>query len=171
MGDALSEAFGGDDKSFTETMTGIVRTVGESISSVTSRRSSVSAEPVAQDPRPMQLDSSGAGGSILNNPKLLGIGAAAAVVLLGLGWWMFSGSDEAALTEEPLSGTPQITKADPISDAPVAAVSDVAVDDLIDEARLATTVGQIFNPPGSNAIEFYMAAAEAAPENATVANV
>jgi TonB family protein len=158
MGDALSEAFGGDDKSFAETMTGVVRTVGESISSVT------------QDPSPMRLDSSDAGRSILNNPKLLGIGAASVIVLLGLGWWMFSGSDDTAPIEESLSGSPQVTAADRVFDAPVATVADIPIDELIDEARLATAAGQIFNPPGSNAIELYMAASQAAPDNVTVTN-
>ena len=168
MDDALGEAFGGDDKSFTETMTGIVRSVGETISTVTGRNSDSAAEPEPAAPARMQVDLSFSGGSIFGNPKIIGMGAAAAVVLLGFGWWLFSGSDETTAIEEPLAGTPLETEAPPVFEAPAPEPTRSGVDELIEDARLAADAGQVFNPPGSNAIELYMAAAEAAPGNDTV---
>ena len=163
MDDALGTAFGGDDTGFTETMTGIVKSVGESISSVTSRKS---PDKVAEV---VPTESAGSGGSMFANPKLLGIGATAVVVLLGLGWWMFSGSGEAVPTDEPLSGSPLITETDAVLEAPAPADVAVGVSELIEEARLAAAAGQLFNPPGSNAIELYLAAIEATPGDVVVA--
>ena len=40
---------------------------------------------------------------------------------------------------------------------------------MLEEARLARDAGQIFNPPGSNAIELYVAAVSADPDNAYAA--
>ncbi len=162
MNDALGSAFGSDDTSFTETMTGIVKSVGESISSVTSRKSSAATNEV-------QTESAGSGGSMFSNPKLLGVAAAAVVVILGLGWWMFGGSDGTVPTDEPLSGTPLITEADPVLEAPAPAEAAIGVSELVDEARLAAAAGQVFNPPGSNAIELYLAAAKAAPGDVVIA--
>ncbi|MGI9202298.1 MAG: TonB family protein [Woeseiaceae bacterium] len=102
-GDRLGDAFSGDDSSFTETMTGIIRTVGEKISSVTTRDDGDVAEPTAKPTaqpiaNPM-LDSDDSGGSMFMNPKILGIGAAALVVVVALGWWLFGGSETPAPTD------------------------------------------------------------------------
>ena len=113
-GDRLGDAFSGDDSSFTETMTGIIRTVGEKFSSVGSRNdddvvapaakptSKPTAKPTSKpitEPteRPManpMLDSDDSGGSMFMNPKVLASGAAALVVVVALGWWLFGGSDD-----------------------------------------------------------------------------
>jgi len=105
-GDRLGDAFSGDDSSFTETMTGIIRTVGEKFSSVGSRNDDDVVAPAAKptskpitEPteRPManpMLDSDDSGGSMFMNPKVLASGAAALVVVVALGWWLFGGSDD-----------------------------------------------------------------------------
>jgi TonB family protein len=145
-------------------------TFGESVSAATSRNKATTEDPQPESAARMQVDSSASDGSIFSDPKIPGIGAAAVVVLLGLGWWMFSGPDEAAPIEEPLTGTPMITEADPVFNVPAVVETDAGVDDLIEEARLAAAAGQIFNPPGSNAVELYLAASTAAPANVTVAS-
>jgi len=169
MNDALGDAFSGDDGSFTETMTGIMKSVGDTFASVTGRNSDDDVVPDVGIPAEMEIDSAESDESIFQNPKILGIGAAAVVMVLGLGWWIFGGSDEAAPTQEPQSGTPVVTEADPIVAAPAASNLNARVDELRDEARLAAAAGQIFNPPGSNAIELYFAASNAAPGDAVVA--
>ena len=144
----LGDAFGGDDKSFTETMTGIVETVRKPFSRNTD------GDKGAAD--------AGSGGSMLGKPKMLGIGAAAVVAVLAIGFWLFSGSDEPVIIDETASGAPSVT------DAEVSSTVDSGAEELLVEARLAADAGQIFNPPGSNAIELYMAAINVAPGDATV---
>jgi protein TonB len=168
VNDALGDAFGGDDKSFTETMTGIARTVGSTLTSVTNRKS---ARPADIAPPPARVETSDTPGAFFRNPKFIGLCAAAIVAVLGIGWWLFSGPDKVlpVPTEEPLGGTPRVTEADPVFDAPAAKELRPETTALLADARLATNAGQIFNPPGSNAIELYLAAASAAPNDATIA--
>lgn len=166
MNDALGDAFGGDDKSFTETMTDIARSVGSTFASVTQRKSTPAPETVVA---PAQVKAAESPATMFGNFQRLGLGAAAIVVVLGLGWWLFSGSDEPVPSEQPLAGTTRVTEADPVFDAPPGSETPVDLEELLEDARLATNAGQIFNPPGSNAIEFYLAAAAEAPGNATIA--
>ncbi|MDH4124960.1 MAG: TonB family protein [Gammaproteobacteria bacterium] len=166
MSDALGDAFGGDDKSFTETMTDIARTVGSTFASVTSRKSTSAPEAVVP---PAPALAVGSASSTFPSAKLLGIGAVGIVVALGLGWWLFGGSNQPVPSKEPISGTPRVTEANPVLDSPSGSGSGEAnLDELLSDARLAVSAGQIFNPPGSNAIEFYLAAATAAPANETI---
>jgi TonB family protein len=169
--DRLGDAFSGDDSSFTETMTGIIRTVGEKISSATSRDDDIGmVESVASvQSTDSMIDVADSGGSMFMNPKILGIGAAALLVAGALGWWMFGGSEDPVPADPVTVARPSITEQDPIFDTPVPDRSGAGVQELLDEARLAADAGQIFNPPGSNAIELYVAAANADPDNAEVA--
>ena len=155
----LTEAFGGDDTSFTENMTGIVTSVGKSISSLRKPKNEKTSVPEAKPA------SAGSGGSLVGNPKVLGIGAAALVTIVAISYWIFSGPDEQAVVEETAFGKPSFSEADPeFETAPPAGVSD-----LLEEARLATTAGQIFNPPGGNAIELYWSALQISPDDAEIA--
>jgi len=169
--EGLSDAFGGADTSFTETMTGIVETVTKNL--IPKRKDKTAAAEPSADSSAMGIEpvAAGSGGSLLGNPKLLGMGAVALIVVAGLGFWLFGGSDEAAIDS---------TAGEPVAEAPVPAAEESAleesvfetevvipgtlgVDDLIDEAQLATHAGQIFSPPGNNAIELYLSALEVAP--------
>ncbi len=138
VNDGLGDAFSGDDSSFTETMTGIIKSVGDTFASVTGRDSDDDAAPISM-PVNMDIDGADSGESIFQNPKILGGGAAAIVVILGLGWWIFGGSDEVAPLEEPQSDAPAFTEADPIFETPAPAISDAGVDELREEAQLAAT--------------------------------
>ena len=162
--DGLSDAFG-DDASFTETMTGIVSTVTGSISR--RKKDKQENEPAAVDPTPL-ADSGGESPSFLN-PRILGAGAVAALVVAGLGFWMFGGSDEALVPQE--QSTTAVTEGVPDFGRTTEVVEEAVVDvnELLEEARLARDAGQIFNPPGNNAIELYMTAVDAAPDNAYAA--
>jgi DNA-binding NarL/FixJ family response regulator len=157
--DGLSDAFG-DDGSFTETMTGIVSTVTRSI---TGRdRQKEADKPAAVAPIP-STDSGGESPSFLN-PRILGAAAVAVLVIGGLGFWLFGGSDEAAIPDER-SGTATTTVTERVPDigraTEVVEESVADVNELLEEARLARDAGQIFNPPGNNAIEIYMTAVDA----------
>ncbi len=161
--DGLSQAFGGNDTSFAETMTGFVGSVSKSLSSkkkTTSEPKATTAEPDVATAVPAAGSS---GGSLFSNPRILGVGAVALVVIVGLSFWMFGGSDEPVVEEEPLAGTPLITEADTVFETVVVTPQESVVDDLIDEAQLAAAAGQIYNPPGGNAIELYLSALEVAP--------
>jgi TonB family protein len=158
----LDDAF--DDSSFTETMTGIVSTVTKSIS-----RRNKDKEPNKEAPPPAPAalgDTDDTSSSF--NPKLLGIGAAAVVAVAAIGFWVFGGSDEAGVSEPRPSATTSVSE-DASDFSSSGEQAPVNVDDLLEEARLARDAGQIFNPPGSNAIELYIAAVNAAPDNAYAA--
>lgn len=161
--DDLSDAFG-DDKSFTETMTGIFETVSKSISRDKAPQEEETPAPISEAPE----SASDGGTPVYQNPKVLGAGAVAVVAVLGVGFWMFGGSDEAVVPEEPVSGGPSITEGAPDFGTETEIVEEptVNVDELLEEARLARDAGQIFNPPGNNAIELYMTAIAAVPDNA-----
>ena len=170
VNEGLSSAFGDDDSSFTETMTGLISTVTKKFSG--DKEATPKTEPAVSTSEtllnlesPVGADSSG--GSLFGNPKVIGIAAAAVMVVAAGLFWFMSGSNETAPVEEAVTtSTPSITQ----DDADVVATdpdSDVAA--LIDEARLARDAGQLFNPAGSNALELYVAAVQADPSNATLA--
>jgi protein TonB len=164
VNDSLGDAFDGDDSSFTETMTGIFKSVGDTFAAVTGRDGDVPAVPAE-----MSIDGSGGEESILQNPRILGIGAAAAVVIIGLGWWLFSGSDDVSPIEQPQSGNSLVNESDPIFESSMADGSNESFDELSDAARTAASAGQIFNPPGRNAIELFLAASKLEPDNSSIA--
>ena len=171
--EGLSDAFGGDDSSFTETMTGIVETVTKSLKpgkkdQVSKAEPAASASAMAIEPSPA---TSGSGGSLFTDPKVLGIGAAALVAVAAIGFWLFGGSDEPttaettrqSVTEErPPASEPQQTT-DSLFATEVVVPEELGVDDLIDEAQLAADAGQIFSPAGNNAIDLYVSALEITP--------
>ena len=159
----LTEAFGGDDTRFTETVTGVVTSVGKSISSLKKlkgeKKSATEAKPA----------SASSGGSLFANPKVLGIGAGALVALVGISYWIFSGSDEQTAVEESAFGTPSFSDADSAFETTPPDDSDTNVSDILEEARLATAAGQLFNPPGGNAIELYWSALQISPDDSEIA--
>ena len=161
--DELSDAFG-DDKSFTETMTGIFETVTKSISGDKKEQEDDTPAPISEAP-----ESAGDGDTpVFQNPKILGAGAVAVIAVIGIGFWMFGGSDEPVVQDELVSDSPSITESVPAFGTETEIVEEptVNVDELLEEARLARDAGQIFNPPGNNAIELYMTAIAAVPDNA-----
>jgi serine/threonine-protein kinase len=161
--DGLSDAFD-DDSGFTKTMTGIVETVTNSISNRTS--SDEQAIPAANE----EIVSGGGGESSFLSPKFLGLGAAALVAVAGAGYWIFGGSDEPAFRGETTRPAPTITESVPERDREVPVVDEPAVDidELLEDARDARDDGQLFNPPGSNAIELYLVAIVSAPNDSIV---
>ena len=157
-GGGLDDAF--DDSSFTETMTGIVSTVTKSISGRKKEK-----EPKQEAAAPAPADS---GDTSSFSPKLLGIGAVAVVAIAAVGFWVFGGSDETGLSKPRPAPTSTVSEESPDFGSRTEQPS-VDIDELLEEARLARDAGQIFNPPGSNAIEFYVAAVNADPDNAYAA--
>jgi TonB family protein len=173
LDEGLSEAFGGDDTSFTETMTGIVETVTKSLKPK-KKDKPAKIEPTAETSA-MAIESSpatdGSGGSLFSSPKVLGLVAIAVLAAAGVGFWMLGGSgslDTADVGQEPVAGeqTPAAEQRDAdesIFTTEVVIPENLTVDELIDEARIAEDAGRIFSPPGNNAIELYLAALQAVP--------
>jgi TonB family protein len=169
--EGLSDAFGGDDTSFTETMTGIVETVTKSL--IPKRKEKTATPEPSAHSSAMGIESlaAGSGGSLFGNPKLLGMGAVALIAVAGLGFWIFGGSDEATIDPNAGESVAEATAPTPGGSAPEESVfetevvipENLSVDELIDEAQLAANAGQIFSPPGYNAIELYVSALEVAP--------
>ena len=153
--DGFMEAFNANDTSFTETMTRAATSVAKPLSS--GKKTAV--EPVTKAPA-----AASSGGTLLSGPKILGIGAAL-VAIVALGFWLFGGYYNAIVDEEVPELTPTFAEADPVFETETFVPSTSAVDALIEEAQLAVAAGQVFNPPGSNAIELYLSALEVAPDD------
>jgi TonB family protein len=171
--EGLTDAFGGDDSSFTETMTGIVETVTKSLRPKKKEKPpkvepTVETSAMAIEPSPA---TDGSGGSLFTDPKVLGTGAVALVAIAAAGFWMFGGSgapavDEATsqpVVEESAAAPAEQAPADSVFNTEVVVPEELSVDDLIDEARVAQNAGQVYEPPGNNAIELYLAALDTAP--------
>ncbi|MDH3273903.1 MAG: TonB family protein [Gammaproteobacteria bacterium] len=159
----LTEAFGGDDTSLTETMTGIVSSVGKSVSSLRKPKGEKRSVPEAKPA------SASSGGSLFANPKAFGIGAGVLLAVVGISYWIFSGPDEQAAVEESAFATPSFSESDSEFETTPPADADTNISDLLEEARLATTAGQLFNPPGGNAIELYWSALQLSPDDSEIA--
>ncbi len=166
VGDGLDAAFGGDT-SFTETVTGLISTVGKKFSgddkkaSVDDKKPEAPAAPSA---------TSGGEESPFRNPKVLGAAAAAVVILVSGLFWFLGGSDEPTVVEDaPVVSEPAVTEADVDFSEPASTETGIDFDAMVQEARLARDAGQIFNPSGSNAVELFAAASNAYPDNAELA--
>ena len=170
--EGLLSAFDGDDSSFTETVTGLIGSVTRKFEKKTESMPAPAIDSAMGIPEPAA--GSGSGGSLLKNPKVIGLAAAAVVAIAGASFWFMGGDDESAIDEpvtvaEPVTSTPtpSITESD--VDFGRAAPAEDETANLVSEARLARDAGQIFNPVGSNAIELYAAAVAADPANNAVA--
>jgi len=174
--DGLADAFGQDESSFTETVTGLISSVSNKFSSAKKSEPTAKAPPVKDDTIiDLAIDGlpsvgSGIGGSLFRNPKIMGIAAAAVVVVVSVLFWLTSGSDAPqVITPTETLGTPSIVESDIVLDEAPLPAEMTDVDALVAEARLARDAGQIFNPAGSNAIELFASALVADPGNSTVA--
>ena len=159
--DGLSGAFD-DDSGFAQTMTGIVETVTRSISARKSPEPGETTKPDDRTAAPAAKKSTS-----LPGPKLIGAGVVAVGAVIGLGYWLLGGPDEPAIPGDVSTTMPSITQASPQPgrEAPVVDETGIDIDELLQEARLARDAGQIFNPPGNNAIELYLAALATAPDD------
>lgn len=164
--EGLGSAFGDDDSSFAETVTGLVSSVRRKFKGDSQEASAQTQASVMEIPT--ETPTGGSGGSLVKNPKIIGLAAAVVVAIAGASFW-FMGDDEAATVAEPVaeSSSPSITEVAGDFGSPDQASTDVSA--LVDEARLARDAGQIFNPVGSNAIELFAASAAADPSNAILA--
>ena len=162
--EGLSSAFGDDDSSFTETVTGLISSVSKKFKGAADPSPQQPDGTVMELPRPAPASSSS--GSMFTNPKVIGLAAVVTIAVVGAGFWFMGGDEEAATVAEPVTATstPAITEADGEFGSPDQSTVDANA--LVAEARLAREAGQIFNPAGSNAIELYAAAVAADPSNA-----
>jgi TonB family protein len=164
--EGLSSAFGDDDTSFTETVTGL-------FSSVSKKLKGDSSEPPASPDEtamniPSAMSAGGAGGSPARSPKIIGIAAVALIAVATAAFFFMGGEDDAAIMTDPVADDAAALATPAGDNVTEAAQSSVDIDALVEEARLARDAGQIFNPAGSNAIELYMAAVNADPSNVLV---
>ncbi|MGB5719483.1 MAG: hypothetical protein WBM34_02235, partial [Woeseiaceae bacterium] len=149
--DALAEAFGGGDSSFTETVTGLFATVSKKFTTADSAEDSNKEKPPAKnEPAPVAAS---AVESVLQDPKMLGMGAAAIIIVAGALFWLLSGSDEIADPASQATETPIVTEAenppepdtvvDSSSIAAESAAVDVQIDDVIADAESALLESRI----------------------------
>jgi len=171
----LDDPFGQDDSSFTETVTGLISSVGKKFSSDKKADSvpevpSTNSIPNSTSPAEEALAGGfGGGGLLQRNPKMLGIAAAAVVIVVAAAFWFMSGSNDPVTSPEPDLGTPSFAESDAVFDETSPATDTIDADALLDEARLARDAGQIFNPQGNNAIELFAASLNADPSNSIIA--
>jgi len=166
----LSGAFG-DDSSFTETVTGLVSTVAKSLKGPKKSKDGPTQAATPAPPAAPELPGRAWELASFLSPTMLGIAAVVLVAIAGAGFWVFGGADGTAERAEAPAPVASVSEGTPDfgNVSATAGQRTVDVDELLEEARLARDAGQIFNPPGNNAIELYMAAVSAAPDNAYAA--
>ncbi|MDX1517369.1 MAG: TonB family protein [Woeseiaceae bacterium] len=160
--DGLSMPFDSDDSSFVETVTGLVGKIGGSLKSDDSKAPQKKPDSGPAEPPPGDTD-----GSAFGKPKLLAVAAAAVLAMVAGGVWMFIGSDDVSPADTARVATP--AGSDDVAPAAAEPVERQSADDLLDEARLARDAGQIIYPAGGSALDFYVRASKADPEDATIA--
>lgn len=183
LDESLDDAFD-DGNSFTETMTGIAITVGKKLSdvadSITSRSKpepvEARSEPVVSKPNnrsapepanmPNLNSLADAPSRLMQNPKVLGI-AAVAIIAVVIGWFTLGSED----TPTDNVAAPSAVVETGTSTAPPApaVIETAAPGDLLADAREARNAGQLISPPGDNAVELFVAATQAAPEDSIAA--
>ncbi len=159
----LASAFGEDSFSLVRSITSLFGSIREIVRRVKNAATTV--------------------GSLLRNPRFLGLSAVTIVALAGTWFWFASGPGEMPLAQDVQLRTPTFTELDITTDTPQPAtdteIADVALADvkvanafdaLLKEARSKRDAGQIVDPVGNNAIDLYAAAVLVAPENKLVAN-
>jgi TonB family protein len=162
--DKLDTAFA-DSGRFTRTMTGLAATVGKSFGGTDD----------SQD----AADGSEGGPPSILKPRLLAAGTAAVVAIAATVWWLgYSDAPEPDTAEsvaaetEATTSSPSVVETDvpqsPPATLPEAAAPGPAYKQFLDDARYAREQGEIVVPPGTNAIELYVAAREIAPEEPAI---
>ncbi|MGA8204371.1 MAG: response regulator, partial [Woeseiaceae bacterium] len=218
LDERLGDAFGGGDTSFTETVTGLVRSVSKTLSRRKKAPGSSESAPLPKaepapapriepaplprvepaplprvepspalriEPVPERPAAAASGGSLIRKPMLFGTGLVAILAVVGVSYWLFSGSGSAVDTapevaDQPSPSEVSITEAEPVledaeavqppaqepAEEPVDLGPDI--DALLDAPRRAALAGRIYAPEGDNAIELYVQARKTLPDNATV---
>ena len=165
-------AFDEDESSFTATVTGLVSNlVGKNKDS-----DATDANVFIADGGPPSLSDdldgpSTSGGSGIPL-KLIGVGIAAIAIIGGGLYWTQKEPSPVDLAE-PIAdeAQPAATTEDAVAEqpAPVESPALADADLLLNDAREARSVGQIYNPVGGSAIELYAMALTAAPDSEVIA--
>ena len=107
-------------------------------------------------------------------PRNLAI-VASLVTVIGGGYWLASNWDSLMPESVPeeAARVPTIVESDlpirPSGPQSIKSPTVPGIENLLDNARIARDFGRIFSPPGSNAVELYLAAMSSAPNNGVVA--
>jgi TonB family protein len=157
----------GDSGRFARTLTGIAATVGKTFggAEVATTAADSSSTPKGGPP-------------LARRPKVLAIGGAAVAAIAAVAWFGLTGAPDPEAgnsipTEtESAASSPSVLETDipqPAGETPSQAEDPApAYQRFLDEARIARDHGEIVVPPGSNAIELYVAAREIAPEEPAI---
>ncbi len=157
--DGLADAFGDDDSSFTQTVTGLISNISKKFSA-----DEDSGKPDDKAASPKTASAAAAsGGSLLQNPKMLGIGAAAVVVIAATIFWFTGGPDDAVTQDEPIASAPATTETEAVIEPP--ADDEVDVDALVTEA-LALAETALLESRLDDASDQLQRVSSADPENA-----
>ncbi len=163
--DRLTAAFDGDGTSITETMTGVIASIGEKLSS---RNEQKEAQPA---PTPAALADS-SDGSPFTSPRILGIGAVAAIAIIAIGAWIFSGSDETLPSAETVASQDTPADASAVFEVPTAVEGEsgpprqeiVTAEDI--DLALANAEAAMLDRRSGDAAAALSVVANADPENA-----
>lgn len=124
--------------------------------------------PVDTTPSLLSLSESTSG--LMQNPRMLGIAAAAVIVISGIAWFALS-SDDAPPVEANVDATaPTSVVESNVPPAPTPAFDGTEITDFLAAARNARDAGQLISPPGENAVELYVSALQDAPGDTAVAS-
>lgn len=165
----LATAFGGDDTSFTATMTGIISSIGKKFTGKKEKPSPSTSDTLRGLEVP--ADAGDTGASKLNKTTLIGIGAAVVVVVAGSLYWFMGGKEETVpvrqpvieSVENPAAAAPQVTEAEFDFGSSVEDTVDMEalVNDSLAEAEAALLESRL-----DDAVAALQRVKDADPENA-----
>ena len=127
--DGLADAFGDDDSSFTQTVTGLIDTISKKFSADEGDRKPEQKTASSGT----ESAAAGSGGSLFKNPTILGIGAVAIVVIAATLFWFTRGSDD-VVPDQASVDSPATIPSEVLVDAPASDAVDVDVDAQVTEA-------------------------------------
>lgn len=124
--------------------------------------------PVDTMPPLLSLSESTSG--LMQNPKMLGMAAAAVIVISGIAWFALSSDDAPPVEVNVDAAAPTSVVESNVPPAPTPAFEGTETTDFLAAARNARDTGQLISPPGENAVELYVSALQDAPNDTVVAS-
>ena len=165
--DELGDVFDDSKQGFTATVSGLFSSVGKK-SSVDAVADTAAPSLKATSSRlESEPATAGSGGSPWRSPAILGGIVVAITAMAGAIFWFSSGPDQSSANVAPVAPPPAVAEAEVVVESPTSEAADV-VNPVIDAARMARDAGQLVSPEGSNAVELYMTALAAEPDNTAV---
>jgi protein TonB len=158
INDSLADAFDGDGSSFTETISGLFSSIG--------RKKSAGEDTGQTDKKAVSSRATAASGSsLLRNPKMLGVAAAALVAMAAALFWFAGGPEKTIARDEPVDAVPSAASQEVEAPPEVGAGADAQLTDALVAEALVLAETALLESRLDDASEQLQRVSTADPEN------